>query len=274
MLSRGLYAPLICGALIFLYLAWDVDSFYSLYVIPFVLGLAAVYILSPQIDWWWYQRRPPALPAFVRELFNTRFPFYQQLGPADKERFRIRTALYMKSREFIPQGMPAVPPDLQGVIAATAVQLTFGQKDFLKDKFEHIVVYPHPFPSPQYPQQWHASEIYEEDGVIMFSAEQLLPSFLEPQRYFHIGLYEFARVYRHARPGKVLPDLQESDWPGLEKVSGMSRDYIEKWVGLPSLEIEAVAVVFFLVFPARFRAAFPTAYEEMVAALNLDFRHL
>jgi hypothetical protein len=272
MLSKGLYAPLLGGALIFLYLAWDVDPAYSLYIIPFVIGLAVVYILSPQIDWWWYQRRPPALPAFVRELLNTRFPFYQQLGPADKERFRIRTALYMKSREFIPQGMEAVPVDLQGVIAATAVQLTFGQQDFLKDKFEHIVVYPHPFPSPQYPEHWHASEIYEEDGVIMFSAEQLLPSFLEPQRYFHIGLYEFARVYRRSRPGNGLPEFSESDWPGLEAVSGLSRGDVEKWVGLPSLEVSAVAVVFFLVFPARFRAVFPAAYEGMAATLNIDFR--
>lgn len=269
MLSRGLYAPLICGALVFLYLAWDVDPAWSIYVIPFAVALAVVNVFSPQIDWWWYQRRPPELPAFVRDLFNNRYPFYQQLSPGDKERFRIRTALYMKSREFIPRGMPAVPPDLQGVIAATAVQLTFGQQDFLKDEFEHIVVYPHPFPSPQHPEHWHASEIYVQDGVIMFSAEQLLPSFLEPQRYFSIGLYEYARVFMLSRPGRTLPVFSEADWPGLEAVGGKSRDEIEKWVGLPFLEVTAVAVVFFLVFPTRFRAVFPAAHEGMAAALSM-----
>lgn len=263
MLSKALLAPFVFGSLIFLYLAWDVRSSYAMYMVPCVIGIAVVYMMSPQIDWWWHQRRPPELPAMLRHLINTQLPFYQELDVEEKTRFRNRMVWYMEATEFMPQGMESVPLDIKGVIAATVVQMTFGLEDYRLSKFEHIIVYPHPFPSPQFPDKWHASEIYEEDGVIMFSAEQLMPAFLQPQRYFSIGLYEYARVFRRCYPGVSFPVFDENSWPALEQVSGFQKSLIEKWVGLPNLDVTAVAVVFFFVFPEKFRAILPEAYEKL-----------
>ena len=216
MLSKILYIPFVLGALTFLLMgALGVSSYY-IYSVPFVIGSAVIYILSPQINWWWYQRHPPELPAGLRHLINTQLPFYQNLPVADKTRFRNRMAMYMEANEFMPQGMETVPPDLKGVIAASAVQVTLGHEDYLMSKFEHIIVYPHPFPSPQFPDEWHASEFYEEDGVIMFSAEQLMPGFMQPKRFFNIGLYEYARVFRHCHPEVAFPAIGEEHWPALE----------------------------------------------------------
>ncbi len=265
MLSKALIAPFVFGALIFLYLAWDVGSSYAIYMVPCVIGIAVVYMLSPQIDWWWYQHRPPELNAMLRHLINTQFPFYQKLSVEEKTRFRNRTVWYMEANEFMAQGMEEVPLDVKGVIAATVVQLTFGQEDYRLSKFEHIIVYPHPFPSPQYPEQWHASEIFEEDGVIMFSAEQLMPAFLQPQRFFSVGLYEYARVFRRCYPGVVFPVFDENSWASLEQVSGFQKSHVEKWIGLTDLDVTAVAVVYFFVFPEKFKSVLPEAYEKLAA---------
>lgn len=263
MLSKYLQIPLVAGALISLYLAWEEGSRYAIYMVPFVVGMAVVYVLSPQIDWWWYQHRPPELPAPLRHLINTRFPFYQNLSADEKTRFRNRMALYMHANEFMPQGMESVPMDVKGVIAASVVQLTFGLEDYRLSKFEYIIVYPHPFPSPQFPEKWHVSEIFEEDGVIMVSAEQLMASFLQPERYFNIGLYEYARVYRRCYPGVSFPVLGENSWEQLQAISGYSKDVIEKWIGLPKPDVLAVAIAHFFVFPKKFKALLPEVYEEL-----------
>ncbi len=268
MLSKYIQLPLAIGALVCLYLAWEEGSRYAFYMIPFVISLAIAYVFSPQIDWWWYQRRPPDLPAQLRQLINTRFPFYQNLSAEDKTRFRHRMALYMEANEFMPQAMESMPADLKGVIAASVVQLTFGQEDYLLNKFEYIVVYPHPFPSPQFPEKWHVSEIYEEDGVVMFSADQLMASFVQPKLYFNIGLYEYARIYRRCYPDVAYPELGENIWEQLQEVSGFSKEAIEKWIGLPEPDPLAVATAHFFVFPEKFRGILPTMYEELAQVFN------
>lgn len=268
MLSKYLIAPFVFGALIFLYLAWDVDSDYSIYLVPCTAGIVLIYLMSPQIDWWWFKYRPPQLPGVLRHLINTRLPFYQNLSVKEKERFRTRMALYMHANEFKTQGMDDMPLDLKGVIAASVVQLTFGHEDFLLNKFEHIIVYPHPFPSPQYPDKWHASEIYEKDGVILFSAEHLMRGFMQSQKYFHIGLYEYARVFRRCYPGTQWPAFGEDVWEKLERVSGMAHEAIVKYTGLPEVDSVAVAVAHFFVFPQKFKAVMPEEYECIDEILN------
>ncbi|RMD96563.1 MAG: hypothetical protein D6816_18780, partial [Bacteroidetes bacterium] len=66
-------------ALIFLYLAWEDDSSWSYYLIPCILGAAVIYVFSPQIDWWWYQHRPPDLPPGLRKMLEAKLPYYRRL---------------------------------------------------------------------------------------------------------------------------------------------------------------------------------------------------
>lgn len=262
MLSKYLITPLVLGALILLYLAWEVDDKFAFYVAPFGIGAAVVYILSPQIDWWWYQRHPPEIGPKLRAFIEAKLPFYQRLDEAGKQRFRNRMAMYMEAVDFQGKGMEDVPPELKAAIAACAVQLTLGrEQDWLMEKFEHLIVYPHPFPSPQH-QQWHACEHFEPDGAILFSGEQLLPGFLQPEKFFHIGLYEYARVFRACFPELPFPAFGEAHWPILQAISGFSKSVLEKWIGLPELDVAAVAVTHFFVFPERFQAALPDEYRQ------------
>ena len=271
MLSRYLYIPPVVGAVACLLTAAITKEYnYAIYAVPCVVGLAVVYILSPQIDWWWYQSHPPELPPVLRHLINTKLPFYQDLSVEDKTRFRNRMAMYMEANEFMAQGMDdVVPPDVKGIAAATAVQLTFGHEDYLLNPFEHIVIYPHPFPSPQHPDQWHVCEHFEEDGVIMFSAEQLVPGFLEPHRFLNIGLYEYARVFKHCHPAVHFPEINDSHWPALELVSGFPKEKTIQYIGLKEIDLTALATVYYLCFGERFREQLPVEYRVFSDALKL-----
>ncbi|MEZ4932064.1 MAG: zinc-dependent peptidase [Saprospiraceae bacterium] len=268
MLSKILIAPFIICAIVFTYLTLEVNDKYSWYIVPNVVVMAVLYILSPQIDWWWYQRRPPKLPDGLVKMFMTRIPFFDKLTPADKTKFCNRVALYMEANEFMPKGMEEVPADVKAVVAASVVQLTFWQEDYLLNKFEYIIVYPHPFPSPQYPEQWHACEIFEEDGVIMFSAEQLMAGFAQPEKFFHIGLYEYTKVFMRCHPEITMPGLPVDIWEKLELISGFPKEAVEKWVGLNDLNVMAVAVAHWFVFGDRFRVVMPELYQAIGRVLG------
>ncbi|MBI1228400.1 MAG: hypothetical protein GC192_24410 [Bacteroidetes bacterium] len=270
MLSRFFYIPFVIGVAAFLIVGFTIDSNYFIYIVPFVVCIAVVYILSPQIDWWWHQRHPPELPAGVRHLINTQSLFYQNLSADDKTRFRNRMAMYMEANEFMGQGMEVVPPDIRGVVAASVVQITFGYENYLLNKFEHIIIYPHRFPSPQHPEELHASEYYEEDGAIIFSAEQLMPGFMQPQRFLNIGLYEYTRVFRNCHPEVDFPYIGVEHWPALVEISGFLQDKTIQYIGLPEIDLVALAVVYYYDFGERFKVVLPGEYEGIGRALWVD----
>jgi hypothetical protein len=268
MLTRKLYIPFSLAALVFLYLAWEKSPDFYWPLLGCVATLVVVYMLSPQIDWWWYQKHPPDLSPVFRQVLQSRISFYNNLSLNDKLKFRHRAALYIEANEFIPKGFEEIPPDIKGAIACTAAQLTLGLDDYLLNKFEHIVIYPHPFPSPQFPEHWHSCEHFEEDGAVLFSAEQLMPGFMEPKKYFHIALYEYARIFRSSYPGIEFPETPHHFWTKVEQFSGFNRQIIKKTIGLPDVDESVVSVVMFFTFPEQVKNELPHIYQTLSGIFN------
>lgn len=266
--SRIVSIPFVIALLTVLYLTWQLGSQYAIYLpIPMVI-LAVVYVLSPQIDWWWYKRNPPDLLGTIRQMLF-QYPFYQRLPEGEKKRFRNRVALFAMGSEFIPQGMEKVPDDLQHMIAACAVTLTLGEETFLFKKFENIIVVPRPAPTPQYPEHYHASEVYEPDGAILFSAEQLALGFMQSKQYYNIGLHEYARVFMLSNPKIEFPNFDETIWESLERISGFSRAWINKWINRPDIEPLPVSIAHFFMFPEAFRKELPEVFDTYRKIFNM-----
>ena len=94
MLTRILLIPFVVLAFVFLYLTLEVDENYAFYIIIPVIISAMIWVLSPQIDWWWYQRNPPQLDPAIVQLLERHNPYYQQLFFEDKKKFQLRVALF------------------------------------------------------------------------------------------------------------------------------------------------------------------------------------
>lgn len=257
MFSKKLAVPFIALALVALYLTWEVDETYSLWIIPPVITSALIYVFSPQINWWWYQRTPPKMDPMVKTLLGKYLKFYDNLSPEDKKKFDHRLGLYQLSVEYMPQGMEGVPPDVRGLIAACPIWLTFNREDFLFPKFENIVVYNHAFPSPQHPESLHSSEIFEEDGVIILSLEHFMPGFLETEKYYHIGLHEYAKVFINSYPDEKYPSFDDSFWNKIEQINGLKREALEGFIGLKNIPTLPIGIVYHFVFPEKFATVFP-----------------
>ncbi len=264
MFANLIAAPFVFGAILMLYLAWEVDEKYAPWIIPFVLIAAVVYIFAPQINWWRYRRRPPVLEPALTALLEKFHPFYQRLDEAGRKKFRDRVTLYRMAADWMPMGWPdeTLPSDVQLALSAQAVTVGFNQTKFWFPKFEKIIVYPYPFPSPEYPFA-HASELYEADGCLLFSAEQVMMGFTEPGKLYNVGLHEYARAFQLTFPEKPYPVFEgEAVWAKLETVAGgLTRNLIEASVGLAGVDALPVAVHHYFIYPQRFREVFPKEAE-------------
>lgn len=269
MLSRLIAAPLVIGLALALYFSWESNGEYALYIVPFIIGLVIIYMFSPQIDWYYYKNNPPKLDEQMQLLLTKNFDFYKHLAADEKKRFRDRMSLYMLANEFMPApGMEGVATDVKGFIAASLVQLTFGLEDYRLTKFEHIITYPKPFPSPQYPENFHTSEIFEEDGVIMFSIRQLMQGIFEKSHY-HIGLHEYANAFINSYQ-LDYPQMTADIWEKLEAISGFSKTAIHDYINLPEIDPLAVSIHHFFRFPEQMKIQMPKTYDRLTQIFNQD----
>lgn len=245
-------------SLVFLYLAWEVDDQYAYWIAPFVILAAVIYVFSPQINWWWYKRRPPKLEDKLTAMLEHFSTFYRRLTLTNKQKFRERVALFRMATDWEPLAFDdeTVPPDVQLAISAQAVTILFNRPALLFEKFEKVLVYPKPFATPEFPFD-HASELYEPDGCLLFSAEQVMLAFTQPSKWYNVGLHEYAKAFVLTYPDEPWPALDSGDvWDKLQAASGMPRTHVESVVGI-ALEALPVAIHHFFAFPEQFRQAFP-----------------
>ncbi len=267
MFSKFLSFPFVITLLVCLYFVWESDL-NPLYIVPNVIILAIIFVLSPQIDWLWYQKEPPEMDGKMRIFLEKVFPYYRDLSPKEQERFRTRVMLYIIATEFMPKAMEHVPEDIKGLIAANVVMLTFGQKDYRLSKFEKIVVYPHPFPSPQFPKHFHASEIFEEDGVILLSVEQFVPGIARHSQFYNIALHEYAKVFKLSYPDHGFPVIDAVIADKLERVSGFKNQKVQDFIGLPELDLSALSINYFFTFPLKFKTELPELFDVYTKIFN------
>ncbi|MEO0042062.1 MAG: hypothetical protein RL329_1510 [Bacteroidota bacterium] len=259
--------PFAIATFIGFYLAYMKSSEYALYAAIPLIFLSVIFVMSPQINWWWYKRNPPDTPAAITH-FLEKVPYYRLLSPSLKPKFRQRVALYMEGNQFMRPAPPQednrtrndVPEDLKAAAAAAVVQLTFGLEDFLLDKFENIIIYPQAFPSPQFPDRLHLSEVYEADGVLIFSADALVQG-LTNQNLFNIGLYEYANAYALQYLKTKPIEWEAGIWDKLALIGGMNEADFQRFFNLPTIHLFGIAVHHFFKLPAAFQKVSPELYQ-------------
>lgn len=265
MFANLLALPFLLATLSFLYLAWSVDGQYAPWMVPFLIIGALIFILSPQINWWWYSKHPPRLSSGLTNLLQRFCGYYQRLSPEDKKKFEGRIGLFRMGTSWTPIGWPddVLPPDVELALAAQAVSLTFHREQLVFEQFEKVIIYPKPFPSPEHPYP-HSSELYAPDGCLIFSAENVMRAFFNPGQFYHVGLHEYAKAFMLAHPNEAWPSLDsEISWQLLEAASGMSREHVETAVGLTGLDLLPVAIHHFFMFPVHLAKVLPDVFSAL-----------
>ena len=242
MFIRFCIAVLLVAALSVLGLAfWRDDGALAVYAIPLVLLLAGALAFKPQLDWAYYKRFRIDLDEPLRKLFAAQLPsWYQSLTDSEALAFRQNTSLVRRGLDVKLQHPEnkeeRVPEDVAVLIASQLARLLPPER-FVVAPFETVILYAHPFPSPAWPQDWHNSELYIEDGVLLFNFVRAAAGVFEPAKNFNLALYEWTRVLLH----KGL--LHVDGLAGQASTLGEGlRERILRDIGLPDEAVDWAAV--------------------------------
>jgi hypothetical protein len=244
-----------------------VNEKFAFLIAASVILMAATFVMAPQIDWWWYKKHPQDIDLDVMQSFEKHLDFYKNLDEKDRLRFRQRVGLYLMSVEFMVPSKDEekqIPEHYKYWVSAFAVMTTWGKEIFTFEKYEKIVGYMQPFPSPLYTQYFHSCETFddENDGVLLFAFEPMMNAVLNPLACFNPILYEYCKLFTTTYWSKKS-DFDESHWSVLEKISSFSEAKIKETIGLPNVDVRAVAMSFYLTFPQQFNRFLPEEAETM-----------
>lgn len=241
MLSRRLmvlsgFAALGSGALVFFK---DRDDF--IWVFGVGVGVFMLsYVFQHQIDNLSIRGVAQRIDKSMQELLSLTAPHYSRMPVNVQLMIQDRMARWMMRKEFINQNEHELPNDIKYLLAYYACLLTMHQQDYQYDIFDRIVFYEHPFLTPSISDDVHIVEVESTDGTMIYSIPHLLKGHME-KGYYNIAVHATAEAYRHQYMKEPVI-WGEDIWERLETISGISKETLDNYIGIPVEDPWPVAV--------------------------------
>lgn len=135
------------------------------------------------------------VPQRYREILQKYFPYYQTLSLENKAKFEKKVVRFIYEKEFIPRQVDEVTTEAKVLIAASAVQLTFGLPNVYLSIFKRILVYPNDYYS-SITKRHHKGEVNPRFGIIVLSWQSFVDGYIYPNDSKNLGLHEMAHALR------------------------------------------------------------------------------
>lgn len=218
------------------------------------------------------------VPQIYRDILQKYFPFYRQLDDANKNKFVQKVCNFIYGKRFIPRNIDEITVEARVLIAATAVQLTFGLTDVYLQHFNKILVYPNDYYS-SITKKYHKGEVNPRFGIIVISWQSFVEGFVSPNDAVNLGLHEMAHALRlenliRSEDYKFFDIglIQKFDEHAKElcRVTNWSDTFFRPYACANEHEFFAVAVENFFERPREFKNAMPELYAILSRLLNQD----
>jgi MtfA peptidase len=135
------------------------------------------------------------VPARFKEILEKYFEYYQKLSPSNKTKFERKVTEFVYAKKFIPRNVDEVTIEAKVLIAASAVQLTFGLPNVYLRVFDKILVYPNDYYS-SITRRYHKGEVNPRFGIIVLSWQSFIDGYITPNDSKNLGLHEMAHALR------------------------------------------------------------------------------
>jgi Mlc titration factor MtfA (ptsG expression regulator) len=192
------------------------------------LGAGCGALLDRRLAARWTRRRKALgepFPEAWRVLLRDRYDHYDRLPEAERGRFEDDLRIFLAETRLTGVGIEATE-ELRLLVAASAVTLSLGWRDFEWDRVPEVLLYPDDFDRDyNFGGDDRAGEAHAW-GTVIFSVPALLESFADPDDGYHVGLHEFAH----------LLDLEQSDFDGIP--AGLPAPLAEQWAALARREMD------------------------------------
>jgi len=216
------------------------------------------------------------------QLLSKAFNFYNRLDEKHKRYFRHRVAAFIKKKTFSGKDGFIITEEVEVLISATAVMLTFGFRDYIIKSIQHIVVYPTQYRSTV-SGNLHKGEFNVNLKTLVLSWDNFKEGFRIQDDKLNLGIHEFAHaihfnsIYQEDINSVIfvdtyseLRDLLRSN--SILKNKLIASEYLRSYAFTNDMELLAVILETFIETPEEFRTQFPEIYLKVKQMLNFNFK--
>jgi Mlc titration factor MtfA (ptsG expression regulator) len=216
-------------------------------------------------------------PDHYREILIKYFPYYSRLDAADQHRFEQKLLYFILSKQFIPRQFGRITDEMKVMIAACAVQLTFGLPRVYLQHFDKILVYPDDYYS-SITKRFHKGEVNPAFGVIVLSWRSFVDGYIDHTDSINLGLHEMAHALRlenivHNDEHDFFDDALVKRLDAIAaQICNVQQDnsFLRAYACSDPHEFFAVAVENFFERPAEFKSHMPELYSILSELLRQD----
>jgi Mlc titration factor MtfA (ptsG expression regulator) len=220
-----------------------------------------------------FRKLNPASKAFL----ETSFKYYQRLNDDDKLMFERRVQKFIKMKEFVARGeLSSVTTEMKTLIAAAAIQITFGLPSIYFSHFYKILVYPDSYYSTV-THHYHQGEVNTR-GFIVLSWKNLLQGYMDDSDGRNLGLHEMAHAL------KIVDAIRSDDYDlmdtgtfnkfirhariEMQRIADGHDSFFRDYAATNDYEFFAVAVENFFERSQEFESHHPELYGLLCELLN------
>jgi Mlc titration factor MtfA (ptsG expression regulator) len=219
------------------------------------------------------------VPEVYKTILEKYFAYYQKLSPELKIKFAQKVTRFIYGKRFIPRGVDAVTIEARVLIAASAVQITFGLPNIYLKHFSKILVYPNDYYS-SITKRYHKGEVNPMFGMIVLSWQSFIDGYIYPNDSRNLGLHEMAHALRleniirneeyHFFDEGLLEQLDTFAIELCATPDNPANGFFRAYACTNVHEFFAVSVENFFERPGQFREQLPALYLVMTKLLNQD----
>jgi len=214
-----------------------------------------------------------------KTVLNKYFDYYKKLSPSNKKSFERKVQYFITAKTFVARNIPEVTDEMKALIAASAVQLTFGYRRVILSHFTKILVYPDDYYST-INKKYHKGEVNPAFGIIVLSWKSFVEGYINTDDSRNLGLHEMAHALRIENRIRnedynffdpyLLDKWKELSASEREKMENGSSTFLRDYAMTDREEFFAAAVEHFFENPKKFNHERPELYQTLSGLLRQD----
>ena len=228
----------------------------------------------------WYNQRLPftRVDPFTRSFLTTNFRYYKSLNPTDRLVFERRVQKFINLKDFEGRQGLIITMEMRALVAASAIQVTFGFPSVYLHRFHTVIMYPDEYRST-ITEAYHQGEV-NFAGIIVLSWKNLLQGYLDPHDGRNLGLHEMAHALKisdaTSQPGfdffdqRAFHDFIHYARYEMEIIVNGEASFFRQYACSNDHEFFAVAIENFFERPLEFHEFHPEMYTSLARLLNQD----
>jgi MtfA peptidase len=244
----------------------------------FITGreLSLVQTIRDHKVWLYYKRNHDDIDLVLQAYIG----YYKRLSSMSRDRFVYRVCKFMFVKEFVPMGIEETTFEMEVLISASAIQLTFGMDNYLLEHFTRILIYPDQYYS-NLKQEYHKGEI-NLGGAIVLSYDDFIKDYRTDDDGYNLGLHEMAHALRFS---ELFDDETNDDFASyfsrwkeeavdeMAEIKSEASGFLRSYATTNINEFFAVCTESFFEKPGQFRDELPELYDRMSLLLNQNPLH-